>query len=571
MFGERYFATRQRLTDVVVGVRTLGEECDADVSALADEGEYLKGLRSPFLFVVSGEVNAGKSTLLNGLFGEDLCKTNVLPETEKVHWYRWGKVEKDIDVTETLQERYRPIEFLQDFNIVDTPGTNSVVKGHQAITERFLPVADLILFVFPISNPWGAATWDFILKLGKDHLDNVAFVLQQVDLREKKDVDLIIEHVRSLAEKKIGASPEVFPVSGKLAVEAKNSQPFSDRQLRESGYSALEAFISKRVAESPERRGVLRDVRDSTQVALRRIEEKIEEKTLSLDRDQSFLRELESEVDARRENQAAAFTEKFSGLTEVFMNEAKESVDLLSKNVTIMKSFSSLFKMERLPSEIELALTEAVKSAVEDRADFDGRELVDNCRAHWKTVVPRIKERLDVPIPDFEKETESMSGTRERFVRRLGRASKQAVANLKLRGNLDLQMEARRSVLRRYLAGALSLVMTAGILGGLGFHPWPFVALGLALLTVAIAGVYAERSKKELCRNFSERVANCRQPFADALSNDYKDGVREFYLEYGLLFESVRRHIAEHKLSLKPRLERWNDLFLELKGIEQEI
>ena len=36
-------------------------------------------------------------------------------------------------------------------------------------------------------------------------------------------------------------------------------------------------------------------------------------------------------------------------------------------------------------------------------------------------------------------------------------------------------------------------------------------------------------------------------------------------------FENVRRHIAEHKVSLKPRLKRWNDLFLELKAIEQEI
>ncbi|MDB4615747.1 dynamin family protein, partial [Akkermansiaceae bacterium] len=194
MFGERYFATRQRLTDVVVGARKLGEKCGADVSALADEGEYLKGLRSPFLFVVCGEVNAGKSTLLNGLFGQNLCKTNILPETEKVHWYRWGDSVKNIDVTDTLQERYRPIEFLQDFNIVDTPGTNSVVRGHQAITERFLTIADVLLFVFPVSNPWGAATWDFISKLSKDNLASVAFVLQQVDLRQEKDVALIIEH-----------------------------------------------------------------------------------------------------------------------------------------------------------------------------------------------------------------------------------------------------------------------------------------------------------------------------------------------------------------------------------------
>lgn len=571
MFGERYFATRQRLTEVVVGVRELGEACEAGVAELTDEGEFLKGLRSPQLFVVTGEVNAGKSTLLNGLFGRELCKTNVLPETGKVQWYRWGKEEKNVDVTDTLQERYRPIDFLQDFNVVDTPGTNSEVKGHQAITERFLPVADVLLFVFPVSNPWGAATWDLVSKLSKDHLGNVAFVLQQKDLRDEKDVNLIMEHLRTLAVQKIGASPQVFPVSARAALEAKLTQPFSNQKWKESGYSALEAFISKCVAENPERRQVLSDVRNSAQVILRRIEEKIEGRTLQLDADQRFLVELEAEVAQRREEQLKEFTTKFTVLTDLFMSQARESVDSLSRNVTIIQSFFSLFRAEKLATELEGELSEAVKKAFEDRAEYDGQQLVDDCRTHWKSVVPRIKERLEVPIPDFDEETNSLTITRKRFVRRLGRSSKQAVANLKLRGSMDLQMEIRRSILRRYFSGSLCSVITAGVLGALGFHPWPFVALGVALLFLVVAAIYAHKSKVVLCRNFAEKVESCRDPFADALSNEYKDGIREFYLEYGGLFENVRRHIAEHKLSLNPRLERWNDLFLELKAIEQEI
>ena len=189
MFGESYFATRRRLTDAVVAVRKLGEITGADVSSLADEDikkilqddKIGEKIRDGFLVSIIGEVNAGKSTLLNGLFGQDLCKVNVLPETETVHWYRWGKEAKTIHTTPTLEERFRPIDFLQDFNIVDTPGTNSIVPGHQPITERFLPVADLLLFVFPVSNPWGAATWQFISRLPEKQLRNVAFVLQHWD------------------------------------------------------------------------------------------------------------------------------------------------------------------------------------------------------------------------------------------------------------------------------------------------------------------------------------------------------------------------------------------------------
>jgi hypothetical protein len=68
-----------------------------------------------------------------------------------------------------------------------------------------------------------------------------------------------------------------------------------------------------------------------------------------------------------------------------------------------------------------------------------------------------------------------------------------------------------------------------------------------------------------------ERIEDLRQPFADSLAEDYKDGVREFYLEYGGLFEIVRRRIANQKTLLEPRMKRWNNLFLEIKAIEQEL
>lgn len=571
MFGERYFATRQRLTDVVKGVRELGEKTGAEVSGLSDEGDFLQGLRSPFLFVVCGEVNAGKSTLVNGLFGENICKVNVLPETEKVHWYRWGSEAKTIDTTPTLEERYRPIDFLQDFNIVDTPGTNSIVRGHQPITERFLPVADLLLFVFPVSNPWGAATWQFVSRLPPEQLENVAFILQQADLRSDEDLAVILEHMRTLAEQKTGTRPEIFPVSGKMAMEAKRAQPFSSNLWRKSGYPALESFISKRVSGNPERRRVLQDVRDSTQVALRQIEEKIDKRTATLDSDQRFLRELENEVDVRREAQATLLSERLTGLGEVFLKQGNQASHILASRMSILQSFISLFQQETLPTQIEKGLSEAVKEAVEETASKDGGELVQNCRTHWETVEPRIKENLQVRTPDFDRETESLSGTSERFVRRLGRSAKQAVAHLKLRGGLDMQMESRRGVLRRYMVGVLCSLITAGVLGGLGLHPWPWIGVTVALLLLAVAGIYATKSRDVVCQDFTERVEDLRHSFADSLADDYKEGVREFYVEYGGLFEIVRRRIADQKLLLKPQLERWNDLFLELKAIEQEI
>jgi predicted GTPase len=99
----------------------------------------LKDVREPLLFVVVGEVKAGKSTLLNALFGQDFCKVDVLPATDRIYIFKYASHEEMVDISAQVTERYQPIGFLQDFNIVDTPGTNTMVAEHQTITENFIP------------------------------------------------------------------------------------------------------------------------------------------------------------------------------------------------------------------------------------------------------------------------------------------------------------------------------------------------------------------------------------------------------------------------------------------------
>jgi hypothetical protein len=55
------------------------------------------------------------------------------------------------------------------------------------------------------------------------------------------------------------------------------------------------------------------------------------------------------------------------------------------------------------------------------------------------------------------------------------------------------------------------------------------------------------------------------------LSSEYREGVRDYFKEYAVLFEKVRRELLKTKAEIKPRQEEWNELFLELKAIEQEL
>lgn len=571
MFGKRYFKIRERLAEVVLEVGQLARECGGEILDPVTDGSFVKDLRKPFLFVVCGEVNAGKSALINALFATEICEVDALPKTKQIHWYRYGEKVGSVEKRSMLVQDLRPFEFLRDFEVVDTPGSNASIEGNLEEIERFLPVADLLLFVFPVGNPWCADTWQLVARLPEEQLDKVAFVLQQGELRNEEDLKVILGHMKTLGEQKTGKIPEIFPVSAKLAMVAKKNDPPISHMLRKSGLTTLNEFISTKVSLDPGRREILKKVSNSAQGILKKIEARIEERSDTLDSDQRFLAELEDEVNLRREGQAILLLERLSGMGDVFFRQGQIATRDLGRRMSITRSLISLFQQEKLPSKIEGDLITAVKEAVEKQAETDGVELVKNCRNHWKTVEPRIRENLGISPPDFEQETESLAGTRKRFMRRLGRSAKQAVAQLKIRGAIDLKIDTRRMVLRRYTTLFLILYTIGGIFGGFGVATWPWVFVITATGTLGVAAIYSKLSRKALCRDFMEDFKDLRHTFADSLESDYKDGVREFYLEYGELFEIVRRRIADQKLLLEPRKERWNDLFLELKAVDQEL
>ena len=166
MVVEKYLELRAQLGSNLRRLIELAHEIGAPEDTLRNLQDLTTNLNQPFLFVVVGEVKAGKSSLLNALFGRDFCKVDVLPATDRIYVFKNGDTDYDVQLSEHLTERHRPIDFLKDFNIVDTPGTNTIVANHQEITENFVPMADLIVFVFSVTNPWAGSAWDFLRLIG---------------------------------------------------------------------------------------------------------------------------------------------------------------------------------------------------------------------------------------------------------------------------------------------------------------------------------------------------------------------------------------------------------------------
>ena len=250
MLADVYLQFRTRTETALSSLLKLATDMQREPGMLDTLQNLLQDVREPLLFVVVGEVKAGKSTLLNALFGQEFCKVDVLPATDRIYIFKYGPREQTIDVSAHVTERYQPITFLQDFNIVDTPGTNTMVAEHQTITENFIPRADLVLFVFSVVNPWGASAWELLRFVNQKWLKNVVFVLQQADLREAREVEVIEQHLRETASQRLGFAPPIFAVSGRKAFLARTSGVDKERLWNESRLAALEQHVNRMVDES---------------------------------------------------------------------------------------------------------------------------------------------------------------------------------------------------------------------------------------------------------------------------------------------------------------------------------
>ena len=146
------------------------------------------------------------------------------PATDRVYIFRYGERETSVEVSPQLTERYQPITFLRDFNVVDTPGHEHDGAEHQTITETFIPRADLVLFVFSVTNPWTQSAWTLLdlraKEMAQEHRLRPAAGRPAGAGRESRSSE---RHLADTALQKLGFTPPIFAVSARKALLARTT------------------------------------------------------------------------------------------------------------------------------------------------------------------------------------------------------------------------------------------------------------------------------------------------------------------------------------------------------------
>jgi len=237
----RDLLSRERLA--IADLRTVLGKLDAASGDLAELKSALRDLEGLFMLVVVGEYNAGKSTVLNALLGQAVMLEGVTPTTDRITILTYGEQAKESDEGGFLLRREAPLSLLREVAFVDTPGTNAVIKRHQELTERFVPRADLVLFVTSADRPFTESERAF-LELIASWGKKIVIIVNKLDILEsEEDGRQVLEFVTVHAREALGLTPRVFGVSAKQAFRAK--QAGDEAGVEASGLRGLERFIAE--------------------------------------------------------------------------------------------------------------------------------------------------------------------------------------------------------------------------------------------------------------------------------------------------------------------------------------
>ena len=326
-------------------------------------------ISSPFMFVIVGEVKAGKSSFINALLKaeKDICKVAPSPMTDTIQQIIYGETEKIESINPYLKRISFPEKILKEISIVDTPGTNTIIDHHQEITERFIPHADLIVFVFEAKNPYRQSAWEFFNYITEEWHKNVIFVLQQKDLMEPDDLVVNTFGVKEYAEKRGIENPNVFSVSAKMEQE-KNE---------DSGYAPLRSYIKENILDG---RGPILKLQSSlftSEVINNKISNSLKLRIEQYNSDLAFREDIKNTLDKQQgktERQVDILTENLIATYDKITTEKAETLSAgLSFIPVIKRSFSKMLGGDKSLKEwlsdqatdFELKLNSSLKSKLQ--------------------------------------------------------------------------------------------------------------------------------------------------------------------------------------------------------------
>jgi small GTP-binding protein len=477
--------TLRALDDAIVAVGAAGE----DRALLADA---LRGLDELFLLVVVGEFNAGKSALLNELLGARILAEGVTPTTAAITLVRYGDSEAEEWRADGLVERRVPSAALRDLAVVDTPGTNAIVRRHEELTREFVPRSDLVLFATSADRPF-TETERALLEQIREWGKKIVVVINKIDLLETPAaVEQVVGFVRDGLMSTLGVEPPIFPVSVRLWRSAgEATDPAVGRAIRAgSRLEELRAYVFETLDEEERLRLKLSTPIGVAQHLLTRYGRIVNDRLTVLADDRALAENVEAQIRLHAEDLLAAFRPRLAQLENVVHALDARGQRFFEETVRLGRIFD-LFNPERTRAAFEREVLADTADEIDRLVDEIVEWFVDAEARLWRQVSGTVRSRQQAGAelredPDFlaarreviaavsERTRGALQGfDREREARQFSQAMRDAVAHTALAEIGAVSLGAAIALLFGTVAADITGLLAGALAAGLGLYILP--------------------------------------------------------------------------------------------------
>jgi small GTP-binding protein len=377
---------RQLLAELRDGLTRFGAT-DEDQAALAASMHQLDEF---FLLVVVGEFNAGKSAFINALAGQRVMPEGVTPTTAQIHIVKFGDTVNATTDDQGIRVITAPAELFRDVHIVDTPGTNAIMREHERLTAEFVPRSDLVLFVTSADRPFTETERAFLQSI-RDWGKKIVIVVNKVDIFERPgELEEVLGFIRDSAQRLLGISPEIFPVSARLALRAKQGDPAAWTASR---FEPLERFIRETLDESNRFRLKLANPIGVGQALAHRYTEIADERLVLLKDDLALLDDIERQLDVYRDDLARGFELRMTAVEKVLVDMEARGHAYFEDTLRIGRVMD-LLNRSRVQKEFEDRVVADAARQIERRVTELIDWLIDQDFRQWQGVTSRLADRI---------------------------------------------------------------------------------------------------------------------------------------------------------------------------------
>jgi GTP-binding protein EngB required for normal cell division len=544
-----------------------------DLRRFNEAREQLTGL---FLLVVAGEFNSGKSSFINALLGERVLPEGVTPTTDRINVLRHAPEVSDQLREAYLLERTHPADVLREISIVDTPGTNAIIRRHEELTRDFVPRSDLVLFVTSADRPFTESERAFLEQI-REWGKKIVFIVNKIDiLTRAEDRQEVIHYVGDNAAALLGETPQVFAVSARQAMEARdesgsgkggaNGGKEGEELWEQSGFSEVEDYLLNTL-DQQER--VRLKLLNPLNVGLR-LAGKYKDATFDrlklLAQDVEALQNIDQQLALYHQEMLRDFEPRLARLDVLLGDMERRGTRFFEETIRIGR-IKSLMDSEGVKRAFEREVIGETPRQMEEEVGRVIDWIVERNHKLWQDISLYIERRQltrhhEGMIGDVGP---SFSYNRQALLDSIGRVSREVV------GSYNRDAESRTIANEIQGAFATTALAEAGAIG-LGTIVVTVVTgaaadvTGILLATaLAVGGFYVlPRKRRQSQRDFQRRIAELRTRLKDALT-------RQVHLELEQSTARINEAIAPYRRFVQTQQQQLNEARAELVTTEDAL